>query len=243
MSECVFGNCKHIADLEEEVRVCNEARIQAERDMFSALDSDAAVSTLRRELHKQDDNVQRLERELTACRAELAATKLVLAQNGKDADALAKQLDAVTRENDALKAYRDSVVGVVPATCDKIMTQLGDLRKMIDDQQARLAASESARATAERTVERLREALMAVWEEVGNSETELTSVCKDRVKAALAVGGENGPRQEARVCDNCRHRSVWRSNEPCVSCSIPERGDRFEAPVTSAGGWREGEGK
>jgi predicted nucleic acid-binding Zn-ribbon protein len=69
VSECVFGTCKHITDLEEEVRVCNEARIQAERDMFSALDRDEAIATLRRTLHAQDDNVQRLERELSEVRA------------------------------------------------------------------------------------------------------------------------------------------------------------------------------
>ena len=66
MSECVFGTCKHIADLEEEVRVCNEARIQAEHDMFQALDHDEAVATLRRELHKQDDIVQAARRLLEA---------------------------------------------------------------------------------------------------------------------------------------------------------------------------------
>jgi hypothetical protein len=68
MSECVFGKCKHITDLEEALRACNDARIRAEQDMFATLNRDEVIALLRRTLHGQDDNVQRLERELSRVR-------------------------------------------------------------------------------------------------------------------------------------------------------------------------------
>lgn len=98
---------------------------------------------------------------------------------------LEAKLDAVTRERDAFKAYRDSVVGVVPATCDKIMTKLGDLWKMIDKQQDRLAASEAARATADRECQRLREVLVRIRNTVVMDPRNI-----QWLDAALAVGGE-----------------------------------------------------
>ena len=64
MSECNLQTCKHITDMEECYRVLNERLIQAERDMFSALDHDAAVTTLRKTLHATDDKVQELQRDL-----------------------------------------------------------------------------------------------------------------------------------------------------------------------------------
>jgi predicted nucleic acid-binding Zn-ribbon protein len=76
-----YSNCQSVSQRLErerdaarkEIRVSNEARRQAEADMFKAMDSNEAIATLRRTLHAQDDNVQRLERERDAARAALRA--------------------------------------------------------------------------------------------------------------------------------------------------------------------------
>lgn len=208
-----------IAQQERELAACRAklAALKASRETPTA-----APKTCQCSAHNSDECVcgawddldpYKLRAELKACRAELAATKLVLAQNGKDADELAKQLAAVTRERDESLADIQSVIGPAQLFIGSEYRNIGVVQAAIShgetmrewwqaerekttDLRAKLAAAEAALEKAEREVARLREALSELVAMVRgecpsllNEDSGGDATLALKIDAALAAGG------------------------------------------------------
>ena len=71
--QCDFKNCKHISDLENDVRRSEKRASQAEAELLNALDRDDVIGKLRKELHAQDDKIKLLSDVLSASKSLITA--------------------------------------------------------------------------------------------------------------------------------------------------------------------------